>query len=243
MSATNSNTTISFRIPGNWEEPRKLVEALPDDHRLTAHSLVLPDGQEVEFNAVPPDEHFADVFQSSCRTPLSEGEAAAVNSYTVNVVLSGPGGSLENARAMMRAASAIIRAGGAGVFIDNSALGHAGHVWLEMTDTDDVDAMSFAFVSVVNGESKIWTMGMQALGFADLEMDHACGRGDDVIEVLRYICSSDRPVVDGHIIASEDGPRYQIVAKKDSMSPSGSPMFNPHGRYQMKSVRRVAEEN
>ena len=48
---------------------------------------------------------------------MTEPEIRVLTSYTVNFILSGPGGSLQNAGTMMKAASAIIRAGGAGVFI------------------------------------------------------------------------------------------------------------------------------
>ena len=41
---------------------------------------------------------------------------------------------LEAARTMMQAGAALLRAGGAGVFIDNSALAHGGQQWLEMTE-------------------------------------------------------------------------------------------------------------
>src|SRR5437879_4669487 len=113
---------IALRIPGKWSHPGELIERLPAGCRLTAEALILPDKTQVDFGALAPDDQFAQIFRSSCRQPATAEELAMVDGYSVNVVLSGPGGSMEAARAMMRAGAAIVRAGGAGVFIDNSAL-------------------------------------------------------------------------------------------------------------------------
>ena len=144
---------------------------------------------------------------------------------------------------MMEAASAIIQAGGAGVFIDNSALAHSGQAWIEMASSGDTDALSFAYVSVIHGNPNIWTMGMHMLGLPDIEMDQDYGRGDDVIEIMRYLCASKKPFGDGHFVADENGPRLHVFAKDDQRSKPNSPMFNPHGRHLLKSARRIAEEN
>ena len=74
--------------------------------------------------------------------PPTEEELATADGYTVNVVLSGKGGSMEGARTMMEAAAAMVRAGGAGVFIDNSGLAHGGELWLEITREGGPDALS-----------------------------------------------------------------------------------------------------
>src|SRR5262249_59277817 len=121
-----------------------------------AEGLSLPDGTRVEFGAVRADDRFAQIFRSSCRRPAEPDELAAVDGYRVNVFLSGPGGSLDAARAMMRAGAAVVRAGGAGVFIDNSGLAHGGQAWLEMTEDGGPDALSFAFVSIVRGRADLW---------------------------------------------------------------------------------------
>ena len=240
---TSDTVTITFRIPGNWAHPGEIIERMPPDYRLTPEALVLPDGQKVECRPVPADDQFVGVFQSACRTNLTEEESDILHAYTANLVLSGPGGTLQQAWTMMEAASAIIQAGGAGVFIDNSALAHSGQAWMEMASSGDTDALSFAYVSVINGRPNIWTMGMHMLGLPDLEMDQDCGSGDEVIEIMRYVCASKKPIGDGHIIANENGPRFYIFAKDDQRSKPHGPMFNPHGRLLLKSARRIAEEN
>ncbi len=151
MNEPTAPVTIAFRIPGQWSHPRDLIQRLPAGHRLTPEALFLPDGTEIGFGAVKADAQFAEIFRSSCREPATADELATVNTYTVNVFLSGPGGSMQAARTMMQAGAAVVRAGGAGVFIDNSALAHGGQHWLDMTDDGSPDALSFAFVAIVGG--------------------------------------------------------------------------------------------
>ena len=111
---------VNLRIPGAWRHPKDLIDRMPGGCRLTPDTLFLSDGAEIGFGAVPADDHFAQIFGGSCRQPPSDEELGIVDNYSLNVFLSGPGGSLDSARTMMQAAAAVIKAGGAGVFIDNS---------------------------------------------------------------------------------------------------------------------------
>src|SRR5213592_440245 len=132
---------------------------------------------------------------------------------------------------MMRAVAAIVRAGGAGVFIDNSALAHGGGHWLEMTEDGSPDALSFAFVAIVSGKADVWTMGMHVLGLRDIVMKRADidADGFDIIDVIRYLSRGDKPVEDGHVIADLSGPRFQAFTQASAEVRAGSPMHNPFG--------------
>ncbi|HUQ72257.1 MAG TPA: hypothetical protein VM165_22215 [Planctomycetaceae bacterium] len=245
MNEPAAPVTIALRIPGLWSHPSELIERLPDGCRLTAEALILPDATRVEFGAMPCDDQFAEIFRSSCRQPATEDELATVDGYQVNVLLSGPGGSLPAARAMMHAGAAIVRAGGAGVFIDNSGLAHGGRDWLAMTDDGGSDALSFAFVAIVRGRTDLWTMGMHALGLRDVVMkreDVETG-GFDIVEVIRYLSLSEKPVVDGDVLADLEGPRFQAFTQDSAEEFAGSPMHNPFGRLKLVSMRDIAEGN
>ncbi len=243
MNLPEPPVTIVFRLPGNWSHPKELVERLPTGCRLKGETLVLADGTFVEFGALKPDNQFARIFRSSCRQPATEQELAIVDDYRVNITLSGPGGSMEAARTMMQAASAIVRAGGAGVFIDNCTLAHGGENWLAMTEDGGPDALSFAFVAIVRGKSEVWTMGMHALGFRELVMRRADADRFDIIEVIRYVTQAERPIQHEDLIADQDGPRFQAIEQESDTMTTGSPMHNPFGRLRLVSMRDVAESN
>ena len=234
-----------LRIPGKWSGPEELFSRLPDDVRIEGRNLVLPDGVEIECSPMPRDDQFAEVFRGSCRSPASPHELAIVDEYSVNVCLSGPGGSLDAARTIMQAGAAILQAGAGGVFIDNSGLSHGASAWLEMTEASDADALSYAFVGIICGRTEVWTMGMHILGKPDLTMPRADADADQdtIIETLRYVCAGEKPIDDGHILADEHGPRYQIRTAPADQFNSDSPMHNPFGRLKLISCRSIAEQN
>ncbi|MGH7138532.1 MAG: hypothetical protein ACREHD_22515, partial [Pirellulales bacterium] len=195
----------TLRIPGGWSHPRELLQRLPEGFRLSAESLLLPDGAEIDFVPIAPDAQFAEIFKTSCRRPATDEELAIVGRYTANIALTGPGGSLEAALTMMQAGAAIVRAGGAGVFIDNSAAAHGGGAWIEMAEDGSADALSFAFVSLFHLEGEIGTLGMHVLGFPDLVMRRADGDAEALVEVIRYVTEGNKPIGDGHVLADKRG--------------------------------------
>ncbi|MBV9125793.1 MAG: hypothetical protein JO112_20780 [Planctomycetes bacterium] len=245
MTEPAAPVTIALRIPGKWSSPKEFSQRLPGGCRLTEEALVLPDGAQAEISAAAADDQFARIFRSSCRQPPAADELRTVAGYTVNILLSGPGGSLPAAQAMMRAGAAVVRAGGAGVFIDNCGLAHGGRHWLEMTDDGGPDALSFAFVAIVRGEVEVWTMGLHVLGLRDLVMKRADMEegGFDIIEVIRYVARGEKPIDDGHVLADLGGPRFQAFAQDSPAELAGSPMHNPFGRLKLVSMQDIAEAN
>jgi hypothetical protein len=237
--------TIALRIPGLWSGPKELLDGLPAGHRLSPETLTLPDGAAIDFGAAQADNQFAQIFRSSCRQPPTDDELRKVERYTVNVFLSGLGGSLDAARTMMRATSAMIQAGGAGVFIDNCGLAHGGQHWQAMTDDGSPDAVSFAFVSIVRGNIEVWTMGMHVLGLRDIVMKRSDIEidGFDIVEVIRYLAQGEKPVNDGQIIADLSGPRFKTRYEESPAELARSPMHNPFGRLKLVSMRDIAETN
>ncbi len=213
--------------------------------RLEPDRLLLPDGAEFEFIPMPPDGQFPRIFRSACRRPPTDGEDAVLDRYRVNVGLSGAGGSLESALSMMQAGSAIVKAGGAGVFIDNSAMAHGGSDWIAMTEDGGPDAISFAFASIVRGTKDVYTMGMHVLGFPDLLMRSSDidEQGERVVEIIRYMCAENRPIDVGHLLADERGPLFQVVGRTNDDLESDSPMHNPYGRLKIVSAKDIAQGN
>ena len=241
MEAPADPVTVALRIPGKWSHPKELIASLPEGCRLTPEAIFLPDGTEVGFGAMAADDQFAQIFRSSCRQSATEAELATLDEYKVNIFLSGPGGSIPAAKKMMRAAAAIVRAGGAGVFIDNSTVAHGGTNWLGMTEDGSPEALSFAFVAIVAGQAEVWTMGMHVFGLRDIVMRRSDADNFDIIHVIRYVCAGDKPIEKDHVIADLEGPRFQVFLQDGPKNLAGTPMHNPFGRLKLVSMRDVAE--
>lgn len=245
MAEMHSEIEIALRIPGTWSHPGELLERLPAGYRLTPEKLIMPDGSAIDFIPLEPDDQFVSIFESSCRQPPDEDELALVRRYSVNVCLCGPGGSAERAHTMMEAAAAIIKAGGAGVFIDNSGLAHGGENWLAMTDDGGPDAISFAYVAIVQGDREVWTMGMHVVGQPDIIMTRADADADEhaIIEVMRYMCRGEESIDDGHFLGDELGPRFRATAVACDEMLKGGPMHNPFGRLKLMNMRDAVDGN
>ena len=245
MNQKDTLVRTTLRIPGKWSHPRELFERIPAGFRLTPEALLLPDHTEIEFTPMPPDDQFAHIFKSACRQSAADDELEILDRYTVNVVLTGPGGSMTAALTMLRAGAAIVRAGGAGVFIDNSGVAHGGRQWIEMAEDGSPDAVSFAFVGIVRGRQDVWTMGMHVMGLPDLVMrcSDADADGDKIIDAVRYLCDGGKPIGEGHVLADEGGPRFRAVATGSHELAAGSPMHNPVGRLKLVSIKDIAESN
>jgi hypothetical protein len=165
-----------------------------------------------------------------------EKELATADGYKVNATLSGRGGSMEDARTIMKAAAIIIRTGGAGVFIDNSVLAHGGQLWLEMAEDGGMDALSFAFVNIVQGNTDIWTMGMHVLGLPDIVLKRADVESDfDIVELIRSMVRGDKRV--GNSLSDENGSCFRCYADDGGHKIVSSPMHNPFGRFRLVKLR------
>jgi len=242
---SRSMVEVTLRIPGKWQGPQDLLARVPDGCRISGQHLILPGGAKIEIHPRPPDDQFSHVFRTSSRLPPSPRELEIVNSYDVNVCLTGAGGSMDAARTMMDAGAAIVRAGAGGVFIDNCGLAHGASQWIEMADDGSPDALSFAFVAIVRGKQEVWTSGMHILGLPELLMSRSDADADEqaIVETIRYVCSSENPVEVGHLLADDNGPRYQVrSAGSDKFAP-GNPMHNPFGRLKLVRFRDIAEQN
>lgn len=237
-----AGVTTILRIPGTWRHHSELLARMPKGFQLTSEVVILPDGTEIEYSPMPPDDMFAKVFQSACRHPAAAEEMRRVNRYTVNIGLSGPGGSMAAARTMMQAGGALVRAGGAGVFIDNSALAHGGGDWLKMTEDAGWDAVSFAFVNVVRAKREMRTVGMHVIGRPEIVLQHSDvdDKGRVVKEVIHHLCLSDKPIVVGQVLACASGPRFRVTGTANDPWMLARPMRNPLGCLKLARLKDVA---
>ncbi len=244
-SAASPSVKVTLRIPGPWAHPTELIDRMPADCQWRPDSLVMPDGHQVELDFRPPDDQFASIFASTCRGQPTDEEKKIVEGYTVQVCLTGKGGSFDSAHAMMRAAAAVIRAGGGGVFSDTSGVSFGGTKWCELTDDGGRDALGFAFVGITRGKREAFTVGMHVLGLPDLLMrpSEIGENGSVMIDMITYLCAGQREIGDGHIIADLEGLCFRVTKVKDNKSQPDFAMYNPWGRLKLTSVEEIAESN
>jgi hypothetical protein len=123
---------VVLRVPGPWKDCKELMARLPPGFRIQGERYLMPEGPDLGFDSFPADSKFPSVFRIACRRPSSDrGWSRALENYAMNAAVFGPAGSLNAAQHLLEAGAGLIRAGGLGVFIDNSVLAHVGSDWLE----------------------------------------------------------------------------------------------------------------
>ena len=92
----------------------------------------------------------------------------------------------------MQAGAAMVRAGGAGVFIDNSALAHGGKALAGNDRRRRPRRPELRLRRHHPGPTEVRTMGMHVLGLRDVVMKRADADADDraIIEVIRYLAAA-----------------------------------------------------
>jgi hypothetical protein len=230
---------VTLRIPGTWTQPAEFFEHLPGGCRATAEGLALADGSEFELHVLPADEEFPGIFAGSCPKMPTETERADVESYTVNICLTGRGGSIEAATQLMTAAAAVLAAGGAGVFVDNSGIAHGATDWLTLLSDAENGGVYWAFVTAVRGDDELYSVGMHVLGYRDAVVPTT---GNDEYDFrtlhsfLGFTAFSGAAIGDGDLVGDPVLPTFHANMQPDDRFSAGTPMFNQYGRWRLVPV-------
>ncbi len=224
---------VTVAIPHDSGEA--LTAALPRGVTLDEGGLRMPNGRRFEVGVRPQDHQFWEVVSGGTDHPPSKAEARAMREAPMLFELIAPGGSLEAAAAMLRAGAAICEAGGSGLLVHNSGIGHGAADWLKLAADADSGAAHWAFVMTTRSEDLsemgvdgpgVFTMGMHCLGHRDVVMPTL---GDDefdwfsVNNFCGYVENSGRVPVDGDVLAAMAGPSLPPDQMPDDAPPNPEP--------------------
>jgi hypothetical protein len=160
-------------IPGSWMSRPELVQALAssgDGYLLGTDTLRHADTGEIYgVDIYPYDETLRHAFALAGGRALSEDDLRRIDTHTSTLYLIGHGGSPASAHAMMRAATAVLQAGGIAVKVESSGIAHSARTWLDLTGETAPEALYQAYVSLVRSELQYYSCGMHVLGYRDVE--------------------------------------------------------------------------
>jgi hypothetical protein len=229
---------IVLRVPGPWKRQQEFEKSLTDDFRVEGNRLRTPEGRSWELHALPADREFPRIFRLACRArPLTNDEQSGLNRYAMAVAITGSSGSMQGARQLLEAGAGLVRAGGLGVFIDNSVLAHSGTDWLELAENrHDPSAVFYTFVNVAKLGMEIRSHGMHVFGQRDAvvaqEVDLSA-----LEDFLRKTSADSPEFAEGDCFTDQRGKRYKLHAESDRgfFSPT-HPVNNPYGRWRLDPV-------
>jgi hypothetical protein len=227
---------VTLRIPGVWRRPEEFYDGLPAGCHCNERGLVLPDGSEFELNILAADEEFPQIFANSCPKLPTEEERHRIDHYHVNICLTGRCGSIETAKQIMMAGAAVLTAGGAGVFVDNSGIAHGATDWHTLHDSADDGGVYWAFVTTVRGEGVLYSIGMHILGFRDAIIPATDDEDRDyrtIHSFLGFTAFSGAKLSDGDLVSDVTLPTLRAYAQPDDRVPCKAPMYNPFGRWRL----------
>ncbi len=140
---------------------------------------------------------------------------------------------------MFTAAGAVVRAGGFGVFVDNSGLAHRADGWLEVADCPAVDSAFLALIAVFPSNTDLWSVGMHMIGLRDAVITRTEDRRSDcdmLNDFLRYALVSEITIADGDLVGDDSGPTYLVRKELSRRFPSPSPLYNPYGQWRLEPL-------
>ena len=248
--------TIEMRVPGPWVSPEQLAAALVD--RKTGYELgdgMLIDtltSEQFEIAVTEHDDDLGPIFRGGHQGRMTDEELLAVGAHAVKVHVIGPGGSEKSAKRIVDATAALVRAGGYGVFVDNSGNCHGPEDFLKLADDPQDGGVFWTFVATTrSGENVVFSTGLHCLGFRDVDMHDPPGDEREnwlaINEFLGYMTRSGREIHDGdHAGGAPPGmglPHYVINAAPCTRYPEGTAFFNPFGIWVMRRAGPITTED
>ena len=228
---------ITVRVPGPWQRWRDLGESLPAGYVLENGHLRLPDGARVEVVMRQADQQLPALFEISSRIKATRQLRRKLEDCRTQACVVARGGSEEAARRVLDATAALVRAGGEGVYVDNSGVTALPDDWLRLAGSERIEALVDAFVNTYASDLEMWSVGMHALGHRDLSLARSGEDETDVVTlrgVMYYIADPEVPIVEGDLIGEE--PTYRFHKEPRSRLPAGSPLHNPYGEWRLERV-------
>lgn len=238
-SDVQTGIELIVRIPGPWSTPEVFRDALCSAIQVVDGELLTPDGASYELFVRPMDQDLPKFFAKSRRIQPSSQQLQEIRDAPVIIGVVGPGGSLESARRFLQVTAELIQAGGYGVFLDNSGRVHLASDWSELADnTDDMDALVYAYVSLIHGPEKLYSLGMHTLGCRDLALitDQAQSETQFFSSLLAQVAARSMDLPANGVVELPRKGCYRITTCTSDRVPEGSPLFNPFGSWELSKI-------
>lgn len=196
---------------------------------------------EIEFHG--PDPAMVRAFSASGASWQNTPAMSAIAGHRSVVYLIAPRGTIAGAEAMIRAAAALLHAGGLGVKAECSGLAHPIEKWHELAANLHLFTAHEALVVYVTG-GEIYSCGMHMLGLPDAITEGA--DPEDSVELLRmftrYLFSEAPELREGQTFgAFANSPVFRLQRDHSILYPPDSMFTNPYGYWRLVPVDAIPE--
>ena len=244
MYQVNDAPDLVLCIPGPWRDRAELADSIANSE--TGYLLLggvlrdTSDGFACDLLFEGPDPALPAAFAKAGPHWAASGAMAAVADHDCVVYLVGKGGSRDAAEAMMRAAGALVEAGGLGVKVESTGIAHGPAYWLEMCFGLDQLTAHRALVVYVTGVD-VYSCGMHNFGLPDAmttAVDKATA-ADMLRTFTRYLLERAPVFEDGHTFSVSAGAPVYRVLKVPPVDYGADSLFNnPYGAWRLDPVQQ-----
>ena len=226
-------------IPGPWKDQNAFAAAVAETGRyLCAGGMLMDLQSKSAFNYTfeNADKRMAQAFRSA-GPQLTDNVLKQIERHRSVLYLISFELNLAGANALMRAASAVLDAGGLAIKVETAGLAHTAAQWQEFCGTQAQHSAHQAFVVYVSGISS-YSCGMHNLGLFDASVSADDSKNlNDAVELLRtfnwYQISESPQLQSGQSFATKEaGPVYQLGLAANRFMPT-DPFYNAFGTWQL----------
>jgi hypothetical protein len=234
-------------IPGEWNDRDEfnlgIIKSTNGKYIAAAGVLLNVEANRhfmVEF--CNPDPGMAESFAYAGKvTRITDESVNAIGKHRSVIYLSAPGGNLENAEHIARAATEILKAGGLGIKIETAGKAFAKEKWLELMNNFKETPLYPMFVidSITMEDGTVFSCGMHNLGFRDtIVSGEEHQYGVDLISVFGCYQLIDKPkIISGQTFALDvDALRFRITEETDPPYKEEELFGNPFGMWRLSRV-------
>jgi hypothetical protein len=242
-SLTTPSVTIMIGVPGPWQDATELAHAIASTnltYRLRSGSLHNPEtGEHFTLELMDHDPQLRGSYETVNRRSLSSAELNQVGRHVSVAYLIAPGGSMDAARKLMHAASALLQAGGYAVKVETAGIAHSARDWLAHSARCDTHegALYIAYVALVGGKGNYYSCGMHNLGCPDAIVTAEIGaaRAGELMRdfLMSLVHDPHQSLTNGTLITDVTGAQYQLSHEPCRAYPPDDLYFNPFGMWRL----------
>ena len=227
--------SIILGIPGMWKDRSDFLSAVIKNSDFIFAGNVLyhpPSRRGISTEISKPDPRLQRAFQIASGNRIPDEELRAIDLHTMTPYLIGPGGSFENAKFMVQAAAAVLKAGGLGVKVESAGIAHSRARWLELENQELFIYGLDAFVVFCHGTTT-YSCGMHNLGFRDAVFPSFVEDSVEMLRLfLRYSITPAKPLSDRNTVTLGQF-KYRMHTRPCTTFAADSPFHNPYGVWSL----------
>jgi len=241
------STQIIIGIPGMWPTLEDLYAAVAKKapgFQLTEDRLTnTVTGESWAAEIYEHDHDLVETFEIVAQPWVDDDMERSIALHTYAVYVLSSRLSVEAAGRILHAGKALMSAGGLAVKMESTGLIHSAARWSKfLSGTGDPLQLYSCFVTLVNGQERLYSCGMHNLGLPDAEIKSDAGTVDSAAELVnRFNCLqlSEHPSFDeGDTFRAKPGSHsYRLTKRGCPYEDLDHPFHNPFGMWHLSDDR------